>query len=88
MVYAMKVKVVGISNVSYTSKKTNQLVEGKTLHVVSKATREGDLGELTDTIFISVKANCFSQVAKLKLGSSINVLYNRYGSVEDIQICE
>lgn len=84
----MQLKLIGIQNVSYTSRKTNQLVEGKTLHVVSKATREGDLGEMTDTVFISAKSNCYSQVAKLKIGMMVNVLYNRYGSVEDIQICE
>lgn len=82
----MKVKVVGISNVSYTSKRTNQLVEGKTLHVTRKAERDGDIGELTDTIFVSQKSNVINQVPKIKLGSEINIYYNRYGAVDDIAV--
>lgn len=82
----MKVKVVGISNVSYTSKRTNQLVEGKTLHVVRKAEKDGDIGELTDTIFVSQKSNVINQLPKIKLGSEINIYYNRYGAVDDIAV--
>lgn len=82
----MIVKVVGICNVSYTSKKTNQLVEGKVLHFTRKAERDGDVGEITDTVFISQKSDVIKQVPKINLGKEINIFYNRYGSVEDIAV--
>lgn len=82
----MKVKVIGIADVNYTSKKTNQLVEGKTLHCIKKAERSEDIGELCETVFISKKSNAFDQVTKIKVGSDVNIYYNRYGAVDDIAI--
>lgn len=82
----MKVKVIGIADVNYTSKKTNQLVEGKTLHCTRKAERPEDIGELTDTVFISKRSNAFGQIDKIKIGSDINVYYNRFGAVDDIAV--
>lgn len=82
----MKVKVVGICNVSYTSKKTNQLVEGKVIHFTRKAERDGDVGEVTDTVFISQKSDVIKQVPKINLGKEVDIFYNRYGSVEDIAV--
>ena len=82
----MKVKVIGIADVNYTSKKTNQLVQGKTLHCIRKAERAEDIGELCDTIFISQKSNAYGQIAKIKIGTEVNVYYNRYGAVDDIAV--
>lgn len=82
----MKVKVIGIADVNYTSKKTNQLVQGKTLHCTKKAERQEDIGELTETVFISQRSNAFGQIAKIKVGSEVNIYYNRYGAVDDIAV--
>ena len=82
----MKVKVVGIQLVSYTSRKTNQLVEGNTLHCVKKAERAGDVGELTETVFVSKNSNAYPQIAKINVGTEVDIYYNRYGSVEDISV--
>lgn len=82
----MKVKVIGIADVNYTSKKTNQLVQGKTLHCIKNAERQEDIGELTETVFISQRSNAFGQIAKIKVGSEVNIYYNRYGAVDDIAV--
>lgn len=82
----MLVTVVGISNVDYVSRKTNKQVKGKTLHVLSPLTGDAGVGKKTDTIYISDNSQVASIIPKIELGKDINVYYNRYGSVDDIQL--
>lgn len=82
----MKMKLVGITNVDYISKKTNERVQGKSLHglVACKAT-EG-VGEKCENVYVSANSDLYKQVEKMVIGSEINVYYNRFGGVEDIAV--
>lgn len=82
----MKMKLVGITNVDYISKKTNERVQGKSLHglVPCKAT-EG-VGERCENVYISANSDLYNQCDKMAIGGEINVYYNRFGGVEDIAV--
>lgn len=82
----MSVKVVGKQNVDYMSKKTNQQVTGITLHIIGQNSRVE--GMAVDTIFVSGKSATFNTVASLPIGSEIDVLYNRWGNVETVEVCK
>mgnify|MGYP006976104525 CR=1 FL=1 len=82
----MNVKIVGKQPVDYVSKKTNQPVQGVTLHCVG--TNERVNGLATETIFVSGKSPLFDKVMKLPLESDVTVVYNRWGSCEDIVVCK
>lgn len=76
-------RVVGRNNVKYTSKKTNNLVEGISLHLVG--TRPNVEGEAVETVFISAKSTTFETCATIPIGTEVNVFYNRYGNVDCIE---
>lgn len=76
----MNVKLVGKQNVDYVSKKTNNPVQGITLHVLAKSDRVE--GESCENFFISNKSPMYSQCLGFPLGSELVVQYNRWGSVE------
>lgn len=76
-------RVVGRNNVKYTSKKTNNLVEGINLHLVG--TRPNVEGEAVETIFISIRSDMYNQCLSIPFGTEIRVSYNRWGSAEYIE---
>lgn len=76
----MVYNVVGIQPVSYTSKKTGQLVEGIQLHVTFEDTRVRGLA--TDKIFCGRRIPC----DHVKINDVIEVYYNRYGQVDFIGV--
>ena len=79
----MKVKVVGIQRVDYTSRKTGNPVKGTTLHACYK---DADVsGEAVDNIFISdaLEIGCISQIQP---GMVVDIEYNRRGFVSDVAI--
>lgn len=82
----MSLKVVGKQNVDYMSKKTNQQVTGITLHIIGQNSRVE--GMAVDTIFVSSKSNTYNTVASLPIGAEIDVLYNRWGNVETVELCK
>lgn len=84
----MDLKIVGKQKVDYVSKKTNQPVVGITLHCVSNTNDERFEGMQTETIFISNKSPMHEQCLAFPIGSEISVMYNRYGSVESVLLCE
>lgn len=73
-------KVIGIQPVSYTSKKTGQLVEGTQLHV-SFADQHTN-GFAVDKIFCGRRI----PVDHVSLGDSIEVYFNRYGQVDFVGV--
>lgn len=76
----MNLQVVGIQKVDYVSKKTNQPVTGLTFHVLGS--RKDVEGEACETIFVSSRSDV--PVEDVKVGSVVEVSYNRFGSVQDI----
>ncbi len=77
-------KIVGKEKVDYLSKKTNQQVNGVRLHVLQPDNKVE--GYAAEAVFISSKHASYDAVANLPLGSEIIIIYNRFGSVQDIQI--
>lgn len=76
-------RVVGRNNVKYTSKKTNNLVEGVNLHLVGN--RPNVEGEAVETIFISARSDMYNMCLTIPFGTEIRVSYNRWGSAEYIE---
>lgn len=77
----MTYHVVGIRGISYTSKKTGNPVSGVELHVTFSDRNVA--GTATDKLFISSRNLDCSHV---KINDDINVLYNRYGQVDLIEV--
>lgn len=82
----MSLKVVGKQIVDYMSKKTNQQVTGVTLHVIGQRTNVE--GMAVDTIFVSGKSTIYNSVASIPVGAEIDVLYNRWGNVDTVELCK
>lgn len=79
----MKVKVVGIQNVDYTSRKTGKPVKGTALHVIFKDAEVA--GEAVDSIFVS-DALEIGSISQIQPGMVVDVEYNRRGFVSDVAI--
>lgn len=79
----MKVKVLGVQNVDYTSRKTGNPVKGVTIHATYKDAQVQ--GEAVNNIFISdnLKLACISE---LMPGQTVDVEYNNRGFVCDAHI--
>jgi len=77
----MKVKVLGIQNVDYTSKKTGNPVKGTTLHCCFPDAQVR--GEAVDNIFVSdnLRLDC---VLNIMPGDMVDVEYNNRGYVCNI----
>lgn len=78
-------KVLGKENVDYLSRKSNQQVTGVTLHCASDGGGRVE-GQRVDTVFVSARSACYGSVKDIKVGSEINVYYNRFGSVEGVSL--
>lgn len=79
-------KIVGKRNVIYTSKRTNQLVEGIELHCTGA--RNNVEGLAVESIFISVNNADYNEVKAVPLGTEIRCSYNRWGNVDSVQVCK
>lgn len=81
----MKVTVLGIQDVNYTSRKTGNLVKGTTLHTAFSDAQV--VGQAVSDIFISdnLGISCLSEI---KPGMSVNVEYNNRGYVCGVEICK
>lgn len=81
----MKVKVLGIQSVDYTSRKTGNPVKGITLHLAFKdAQVEGDS---VSSIFVSDNLGV-SCMAEIRPGMMVDVQFNNRGYVCDVAICK
>lgn len=76
-------EVIGIEEVQYTSKKTNQLVHGRRLHLVSDFAENNNNsnGNCAEQIFTSCQ-----NVNTVSVGDTIELYYNKYGNVEDLRV--
>lgn len=79
----MIVTVLGIETVSYTSKKTNLPVKGVKVYYSSKLDPARGIGLKTDNVFVSQNIDFSAQI-----GDEIDILYNRFGSVEEVRLIE
>lgn len=72
-------KIVGIRNISYTSKNGYE-VSGVELQCTYKNSRVE--GEAVEKVYISKKA--IEENEELKVGEEVNFTYNKFGKVERI----
>lgn len=79
----MKVTVLGIESISYTSKKTNLPVKGIRVYYASPLDPARGIGMKADATFVSQNIPFFAQV-----GDDVDILYNRFGSVEEVRVFE
>lgn len=84
----MNMKVVGKERVDYPSKKTGKQVTGISFNCVMDTNDERFEGMRVDTVFVSTKSPMYDQCAAILVGSEISVMYNRYGSVESVLLCD
>lgn len=75
-------EVIGIEEINYTSK-ANKNVVGRRLHLVSDfpEEKENAEGNCAEQVFTSCKS-----VKNVQVGNTIELYYNKYGSVEDLRI--
>lgn len=83
----MNMKVVGKERVDYPSKKTGKQVTGISFNCVMDTNDQRFEGMRVDTVFVSSKSPMYEQCASIPVGSEISVMYNRYGSVESVLLC-
>lgn len=75
------VHVIGIEKVNYVSKKTNREVNGVKIYYVEDIHPDKGEGVRAENIFVKPElAN------GIEVDSDIVIYYNRYGSVDEIQI--
>lgn len=80
-------KLVGRESVDYTSKKTNEQVEGLKLHVLAaKGSNKRVEGCAVETIWISKRSDLYKMAAELPIDTNIDCSYNRWGSVDNFQV--
>lgn len=84
----MNMKVVGRERVNYPSKKTGKQVTGISFNCVMDVNDDRFEGKRVDTVFVSTKSPMYEQCAAIPVGSEISVMYNRYGSVESVLLCD
>lgn len=77
-------KVVGIEKVDYVSRKTNRPVQGTSFYILYE--KQGVEGFVADKIFISVVSPCYPDAELVQVGDKLNIFYNRWGSVEGLQV--
>lgn len=76
-------KVIGIENVNYNSKKTGKPVSGIALHCSYE--KDNVKGEAVERYFISAAAqDAFREASCVALGDEINVFFNRYGNISGV----
>lgn len=77
----MKTTIVGIENVNYTSRKTNQQVTGVRLFFEREPTsRESTIeGMVTGSEFISSNSDCFKKLPEMVFGGVYDFIYDSDG---------
>lgn len=84
----MNMKVVGKERVDYPSKRTGKQVTGLSFHCVQDTNNDRFEGMRVDTVFVSTASPMYEQCAAFPVGCEISVMYNRYGSVESVLLCD
>lgn len=84
-------KILGIRNVDYVSKKTGNRVQGVELHVVEPFAKDKGLGEVVDKIWLPqevwqrLNVVAAGDPANI-IGKSAEFVYNKFGTVTDVRI--
>jgi len=76
----MKIKIVGIQNVDYKSKKTGKDVKGHNLYCVYDEASPSLVGQKTESFWLRNDL----QVDSFKPGDNVNVYFDRFGHIESI----
>lgn len=79
----MQVTILGVENVSYVSKKSNQQVIGVTIYFAYPLDPSRGFGMKAEKAFLSQRVQFTAQV-----GDKVDILYNRFGSVEEVRVLE
>lgn len=84
-------KIVGIRNVDYVSKKTGEHVQGVSLHCVSPFALNRGLGDEVERVWLPLEVwGTLNRVAAGDpdniIGKGCEVTYNKYGDVTDVCI--
>ena len=80
------VKIIGYRIYDYTSKKTGQSYKACNLYVTTPAdSSRGEVGESCESVFM--RADILGSYSP-KVGDRVRIYYNRYGSVEDIDVAK
>ena len=75
------VKIIGIENVNYTSKRTGNEVRGKKIYYIQPLNEKKGKGYLCDSVFVS------NEIAEnIDIDFEVELLFNKYGNVVDIRI--
>lgn len=75
-------EVIGTEEVDYTSKKTNRQVTGRRLHLVFDFDQNmaGFVGNGVEVVFTNLDT-----AKNIKVGDTVELLYNKFGSICDIR---
>ena len=83
----MVFKFVGRELVDYTSKKTNEQVEGLKLHVIgAKNSNKRVEGCAVETMWISKRSDLYKMALELPIDTNIDCTYNRWGNVDNFRV--
>lgn len=83
----MVYKLVGLEDVDYTSKKTNEQVQGVKLHVLgAKDSNSRVKGCAVDTLWIGKRSDMYDDIIKIPVDTNIECFYNRWGNVDSIRV--
>ncbi len=83
----MVFKLVGRENVDYTSKKTNEQVQGIKLHVIgAKDANSRVEGCAVDSLWISKNSNMYDDARTIPIETNIDCSYNRWGGIDSIRV--
>ena len=83
----MVYKLVGREIVSYTSKKSNEQVEGLKLHVIgAKDSLKRVEGCAVEALWISKRSEIYEDALALPLDSNIECSYNRWGNLDSFRV--
>ncbi|HIQ74105.1 MAG TPA: hypothetical protein IAA51_06800 [Candidatus Cottocaccamicrobium excrementipullorum] len=74
-------RILGIETVDYVSRKTGNRVQGTRLHLQDGTAYEDTMGNRVLSVYVKPAVN----TADLALGDDVEVLYNRFGSVDDVR---
>lgn len=76
--------IVGIEKVDYTSKKTGREVKGTKLHLLCAVDEENENvdGQCVESVYVSENV----PILGLNVGDSIEILYNKFGQVTQVNI--
>lgn len=77
------VRIIGIEDVHYTSKRTGNEVRGKKLYYTQPLSEKKGKGLSCDSVFVS------NEIAQdIDIDFEVELLFNKYGNVVDIRLAE